>query len=72
MKNVYFDCRAVSQDECNSAKHAPRLETLRDILARKAAVEAKSSAARSGGAVGARTARSVKAIQVLLDELARE
>ena len=64
------------QDECKSAKHAPRLETLRDILARKAAAEAKSSAARGGGAGGAgaggsRSARSLKAIELLLDELAR-
>lgn len=65
------------QDECKSAKHAPRLETLRDILARKAAAEAKSSAARGGGAGGAgaggsRSARSLKAIELLLDELARD
>lgn len=55
-------------------KHAPRLESLRDILARKAAVEAKSSAARSSvaGAGGTRSARSLKAIELLMDELARE
>ena len=59
------------QEACRSPKHAPRLEGVKDILVRRAAAEAKSAAA-SGGVGGGRSARSLKAAQLLLQELARD
>lgn len=82
-----------AQDICSEPKNAQRLESICDILARKAATESKGSGVRgvlspvkgraggggsafggvgvgAGGAAG-RSARSLKAMQLLMQELAR-
>lgn len=59
------------QIECNEPKHLQRLESIRDILARKAATEAKGTTGKPLGIGAGRATRCLKAVQVLLDELAR-
>ena len=60
------------QDECNKSKYFQRLESLQKILTRKVAVEAKTKDV-AGPSIGARrSARSLKAVNLLVKELSKE
>ena len=60
------------QDECTRCKYFQRLESLQTILRRKVAVEALSKDV-AGPSLGARrSARSLKAVNLLVKELSKE
>ena len=60
------------QDECNESKYLQRLESLKKILTRKVAAEAKSEGMARARIGAGRSARSLKAVNLLLKELSKE
>ena len=60
------------QDECNESKYLQRLESLEKILTRKVAVEAKGEGVARTNIGAERSARSLKAVSLLLKELSKE
>ncbi|CAN0424242.1 unnamed protein product [Ascophyllum nodosum] len=62
-----------TKDACNESEHLQRLESLHKILTRKAAVERKSGGGARTSSVGeGRSAKCLKAVDLLLKELSRE
>ncbi|CAN0454192.1 unnamed protein product [Ascophyllum nodosum] len=61
-----------TKDECNESKYLQRLESLQKILTRKVAAEAKSEGMARARIGAGRSARSLKAVNLLLKELSKE